>query len=127
MMDNQFEDNVEITPPPVPSEELDMQQEAIPPLKPSNWVWLSVLVTLCCFPIFGIIGLVNGMQVNPNYYAFNYERAERFSRRARLWSVMGIVVGLINIIVMVVSMTKGNMLDGISQIVGDGVYSIYNY
>lgn len=117
-------DGVEV-PPPVPNS--DNKDDVVPPLKPNNWMWLSVLVTLCCFPIFGIIGIVNGMQVNPHYFSGNYDRAERFSRRARIWSIVGLVVGAIYYVVMFYTMMKGDFLNELTQIINDGAYSIYNY
>ncbi len=127
MIENQFDDNKPIVPPPLDSEINDDQYDEVPPLKPTNWLWQSVLVTLCCFPVFGIIALVYGFQVNPNYYAGNYDRAEHFSRRARWWTIVGLVVGAVYYVVTLYTLSKGNLFDGISQIMGDGVYSIYNY
>lgn len=115
-----------VVPPPVPSDK-EKHDDFIPPLRPSNWIWLSVLVTLCCFPIFGIIGIVNGMQVNPSYYAGDYDRAERLSKRARMWSIIGLVVGVIYYVIMLTTMMKGDFLSEITQMVNDGAYSIYNY
>lgn len=115
-----------VVPPPMPSNE-EKNTDFIPPLRPSNWIWLSVLVTLCCFPIFGIIGIVNGMQVNSNYYAGDYDRAERLSKRARMWSIIGLVVGVVYYVIMLVTMMQGDFLNEITQIVNDGAYSIYNY
>ncbi len=120
------DDNNMIAPPDLPNEN-EPQKDYIPPLKPSNWVWQSLLVTLCCFPIFGILGLVNGIQVNSNYYAANYDRAERLSNRARIWTLVGLVAGIINIIVMLFTMMRGDFLNEITQFIGDGAYSIYNY
>lgn len=119
MMYNEFDNNNnDITnPPPMP----------MPPLKPSNWVWQAVLVTLCCLPVFGVVGLVYGLQVNPNYYAGNYERAERMASRARMWTLIGLVVGIIYIIFSVVVLMRGDLLSEITQMRDDGAYSIYNY
>lgn len=116
-----------VVPPPIPSSDSGGDDNFIPPLKPSNWVWQSVLVTLCCFPIFGIIGLVNGMQVNSLYYAGNYDRAEVLARRARLWAIVGLIVGVVYYVAMFITMMKGDFLNEIAQIVNDGAYSIYNY
>lgn len=105
----------------------DNEHNKIVPLKPSSWLWQSVLVTLCCFPIFGIIGLVNGMQVNSNYYAGNYDRAERLSRRAKMWAISGFAFGIIYFIIALVAMTNSSLLNELNSLSNDGVYSIYNY
>ncbi len=126
MSDSRYEfDGVEM-PPPAPKHN-EEENEQFVPLKPSNWLWQSVLVTLCCFPVFGIIGIVNAMQVNPHYYAGNYERADRFSKRARLWSMVGLIAGIVYFIVALITMTKGNFMEQFNDIISDGVYSIYNY
>lgn len=99
----------------------------IPPLKPNTWLWQSIVVTLCCFTFFGIVALINSSQVNSAYFSGDYERAERASRRAKMWSLAGLITGVIYTIIMTFMMFKGNYFEEISNLLNDGAHSIYNY
>ena len=64
----------------------------IPPLKPSNWLWQSILVTIfCCLP-FGIIGIVYAVKVDSLYYRGQYAESERFARKAKMWTLISLVL-----------------------------------
>lgn len=112
-----------VQPPVVPRHEYN----DIPPLKPNTWLWQSIVITLCCSPLFGIIALLNAAQVNSAYFAGNYEKAERASRRAKIWSLVGLITGIIYYIVMIILMQTGNLPAGMERILQESQQSIYNY
>lgn len=110
---------------PIESEELTMDQ--IPPMKPNTWLWQSIVVTLCCFSFFGIVALLYGARVNSFYYAGLYDKAAQASNRAKTWALLGFIIGIIYAVVATIMMLKGNLLEGIGNILSEGEHSIYNY
>lgn len=62
--------------------------------KPKNYLVESILVTIFCCLIFGIIGIVNAAKVNSEYEAGNYEGALAASKQAKTWTMWGFIVGL---------------------------------
>ncbi|MDO5522922.1 MAG: CD225/dispanin family protein [Bacteroidia bacterium] len=102
-------------------------QGDIPPLKPNTWLWQSIVITLCCSPLFGIIALVNAVQVNSAYFAGDYEKANRASKRAKLWSLVGLITGIIYYVVVIALMVTGNLPAEMQRIVEESQHSIYNY
>lgn len=112
-----------VLPPVVPRQDYG----DIPPLKPNTWLWQSIVITLCCSPLFGIIALVNAVQVNSSYFAGNYEKAERASRRAKIWSLVGLITGIIYYVVMIILMQTGNLPSEMERILKESQESIYNY
>lgn len=65
------------------------------PTKPKNYLVESILVTIFCCLIFGIIGIVNASKVNSEYAAGNYQAAEEASNNAKKWTMWGFIAGLI--------------------------------
>jgi hypothetical protein len=64
--------------------------QSMPP-EPSNHLALSIIVTvLCCLP-FGIVGIINATKVNSYYMMGNYAAAEKASKDAKKWSMIGII------------------------------------
>lgn len=116
------------------SEQLDDLQSGsagnfrnIPPEKPNTWLWQSIAIAICCFPLFGIIALINSARVNSYYYAGYYDKSLQASQRAKIWVILGLVIGVIYSIVMTVMVLKGSYLDEISNVLNDNGFSIYNY
>ncbi|XP_072018017.1 proline-rich transmembrane protein 1-like [Amphiura filiformis] len=65
------------------------------PPPPEDYLVKSVLVTvLCCLP-FGIVGIVQSGAAKTSYAAGNYQEAERLSQSARLWSITGLICGIV--------------------------------
>jgi hypothetical protein len=63
--------------------------------KIDNNLALAIIVTvLCCLP-FGIVGIVYAAQVNPKAQAGDIAGAEESARKARMWSLWGLGVGLV--------------------------------
>lgn len=84
--------------PPVPPAENPQQR---PPM-PKTWLVESILVmVLCCLP-FGLVGLVYASKVETAYWAGDYGRAEKYSADARKWTLVGVGVALILLLLYVV-------------------------
>ena len=63
---------------------------------PTNMVW-AILTTVLCCQIFGIIAIVYAAQVGAKFRAGDLEGAKRYSDRAAIWCIAGIVAGLITV------------------------------
>lgn len=75
-----------------------------PPMQPMPKTWLveSILVTIfCCLP-FGIVGIVNAAAVSSAYNTGNYMLAQEKSKAAKKWTMWGLIVGLVGIILYVI-------------------------
>lgn len=62
---------------------------------PSTWLIWSVLVTVFCCFIPGIIAIIFSSQVSSKYYAGDYEGARRSSRLAEIWIIVSFVLGVL--------------------------------
>lgn len=99
----------------------------IPPLKPTTWLWQAIAVTLCCSPIFGIIGIVFAAKVNSLYYSGLYEESEKASKRAKMWVIIGFVFGIIaTVLYTIFILTNDSFMSSIEQVI-DNNASGYNY
>lgn len=103
--------------PPIPPHYVK-QEEDIPPLKPNNWLWQSIVATLFCCNVLGIIGIVYAARVDVLYFNKKYSEAEKSAKSAKTWTLIAFAVGLVSIILWVVMMSTGNMpsyLEGIIE------------
>lgn len=72
------------------------------PPKPKNYLVESILVTIFCCLVLGIVGIVHAAKVNSEYAAGNYDGAAAASKQAKTWTMWGFIIGLaINVIVIV--------------------------
>ena len=63
--------------------------------RPKTWLAESILVTIfCCLP-FGIVGIVHASKVDSAFNAGNYEEADRASREAKKWLMIGFWIGVV--------------------------------
>lgn len=62
---------------------------------PSNYLVWSVLCTLCCCFVPGIVAIVFSAKVNSRWYAGDKEGARRASRMAEIWIVASFCLGVI--------------------------------
>ncbi|PXX23036.1 CD225/dispanin family protein [Arenibacter sp. ARW7G5Y1] len=60
--------------------------------KPSNYLVLAIISTVFCCLIPGIVSIVNAAKVNEAYALGNYEQAERASKNAKTWAIVGIAI-----------------------------------
>lgn len=112
-------------PPPFTSNTLN-QDDEIPPLKPSNWLWQSIVATLFCCNVLGIVGIVYAAKVDVLYYNKKYTEAEKCAKSAKTWTLIAFVLGLISIIMWIVMMSTGNMPSYLEDIIENNA-SGYNF
>ena len=114
------------TPVPPPPSGYISQEDEIPPLKPSNWLWQSIVATiLCCLP-FGVVGIVYAARVDSLYYNKKYDEAEVFARKAKTWTLVAVVAGLVYLVLWIVAMATGNMPSYLENIIENNA-SGYNF
>lgn len=77
------------------------------PAKPKNYLVESILVTIFCCLIFGIIGIVHASKVNAEYNAGNYEAAMEASRNAKKWTMWGFIAGILVVVAYFVLVMAG--------------------
>ncbi len=75
--------NIQQTPPPPPTSYV----YGIPP-RPKSWLIWSILATLICCNLLGIVGIVNAIRVNTLYDQTKYEEAKKASKRAKTWTLI---------------------------------------
>lgn len=62
---------------------------------PSTWLIWSILVTVFCCFIPGIIAIIFSSQVSTRYYAGDREGAKRASKNAEAWIIVSVVLGVL--------------------------------
>jgi len=73
-----------------------------PAPKIDNWLWQSIVCTICCCLPLGIAGIVFAAQVNGKLAAGDVAGAQESARKAKMFTLIGIGVGLVvNIIVII--------------------------
>ena len=89
------------TPPAVPEQEtkeedvkLQSHERKYEPM-PSTWLIWSILVTVFCCFIPGIIAIIFSSQVSSKYYSGDIEGARRASRLAEIWIIVSFVLGVL--------------------------------
>lgn len=117
-------------PPAIPVPPLESgnisQVDDIPPLKPSNWLWQSIIATiLCCIP-FGIIGIVFATRVDSLYYSRRYAEAEAAANKAKIWTLIAVGAGIIYLIIWIILMVTGSMPGYLENIIENNA-SGYNF
>lgn len=72
---------------------------------PPNYLVQSILVTLCCCLIGGIVAIVNAAQVNSKWAAGDYAGARKASDAAKLWCWLSFGIGIVT-----------NLIAGVAQV-----------
>ena len=80
-------------PPPLGETGRGANETERPPM-PKTWLAESIVVTLLCCIVFGIIAIIYSTQVESNYLMGNSELAEYKSRQARNMVLWGIGTGI---------------------------------
>ena len=66
----------------------------VEPMPDSYLIW-SVLATVLCCLIPGIIAIIYSASVSTRYYAGDLNGARRASDRAQIWVIVSIVTGIV--------------------------------
>lgn len=65
------------------------------PMPSTYLVWSVIMTVLCCF-IPGIVAIVYSSMVSSRYYAGDYEGARKASRNAEIWIIVSFVLGVLS-------------------------------
>jgi H+/Cl- antiporter ClcA len=95
-------------------------------MKPNNWLWQSIVATILCCIVFGIVGIVYAAKVDSLYYKGQYYEAERVAKKAKMWTLIAVVVGLVYIAVTVSWYLTGNFPEQLQEIIENSA-SGYNF
>jgi len=89
------------TPPPPPPSEFSAQPSQPPYNAPQipNYLWQSIVVTLCCCLPLGIVSIIFAAQVNSKLAQGDIPGAQDASQKAKMFALIGFAVGIIGIII----------------------------
>ncbi len=99
------------TPPPPPS-----NFGAPPPVGAAtipNYLWQSIVVTLCCCLPLGIVAIIFSAQVNSKLAQGDIAGAQEASQKAKMFLLIGVGVGLVATIIWGI-VFGANMMQAIS-------------
>jgi hypothetical protein len=65
---------------------------------PPNYLWQSIVVTLCCCLPLGIVSIIFAAQVNSKWAQGDAAGAQDASQKAKMFMLIGLGVGLVVII-----------------------------
>lgn len=82
-------------------------QSSARPGRPSNYLVLSIIVTVCCCLPFGIAGIVYASKVDSSWNAGRVDEAWENSRKARNWSLWGLGLSVALWIIYVILIAAG--------------------
>lgn len=113
-----------IVPPTTPTYSVPPTGE-VPPMKPANWLWQSIVATLlCCLP-FGVVGIIFAAKVDSLYNSGRYAESVKASKNAKTWTLVAVGAGLLYFIVVVIMFSTGNLPNYMESILENS--SSYNY
>jgi len=68
------------------------------PAQIPNYLWQSIVVTLCCCLPFGIVGIIFASQVNDKLRRGDIQGAMIASKNAKTWVLVGFICGIVAIV-----------------------------
>lgn len=77
--------------------------------RPKNYLAWSIVTTVLCCLIGGIVAIVYSAQVDSKYNAGDYAGAQQSSDSARKWNIGSMIVGLLVNLIYVVAMVAGGL------------------
>jgi hypothetical protein len=103
-----LENRMTAQPPPPPPPPPPPGYPPQPPAAqaPKNYLVWSILVTLFCCLVPGIVAIVYSAQVNGLWGQGRYADAQKASDRARTWVIISVVLGIIGIAISIYYATK---------------------
>ncbi len=123
------------TPPPAPPADGQGGWQAppvrggaddVPPLKPNNWLWQSIVATILCCLIFGVVGIIYAAKVDSLYYRGRYEEAEQAAKKAKMWTLIAVVFGVVYYAVTLSLLLTGNFPEQLQELIENSA-SGYNF
>lgn len=90
-----------------------MQEQRSAPQPPNSWLVPAIVCTLCCFPLTGVAAVYFAAQVRVLWDHGDAAGAARCSRRARMWTLVGL--GLFLLLV-VLSVATGSMFSFVDRL-----------
>ena len=82
-------------PPPSPSYGASSAGAAVGGAPIQNYLWQSIVVTLCCCLPLGVVGIIFAAQVNSKLAAGDVAGAQEASQKAKMFTMIGFVIGLV--------------------------------
>lgn len=80
--------------PQVPASSAPGSEGDVPPMPPTYLIW-SILATVLCCLVPGIIAILYSNRVSTAYFNGDYDKARRCSEMAEWWIMISIVAGLV--------------------------------
>jgi hypothetical protein len=87
--------NMSQTPPPIPVSPAAPAAPVQEPMPPTQLIW-SVLATIFCCFIPGIVAIIYSSSVSSRYMQGDIEGARRASRNAEIWIIVSFVLGVLS-------------------------------
>lgn len=77
------------------------------PVKPNNYLVLAIICTVCCCLPAGVVSIIYAAKVNEAYARGDYELAEKSSKNAKTWGIVGISIGALGVIIYFILVAMG--------------------
>jgi hypothetical protein len=98
---------------------MNEQQIQQPQSPPPNYLVFSILATIFCCQLLGIVSIVYAAQVNSKWAAGDYQGALNYSKNAKLWAWVaagsGIIIALVFTLLAVFGALAGLTFGGIEM------------
>ncbi|MFI3315743.1 MAG: CD225/dispanin family protein, partial [Rikenellaceae bacterium] len=78
--------------------------ETTRPMRPKNWLIESIIVTLLCCIVFGLVGIFYSIRGNDFWDCGQYDKARQAYRTAGRWVIAGVILASIAVIICIISM-----------------------
>jgi hypothetical protein len=100
------------TPPPPPAASASYGGP-VAPERIKNYLVPSILLTVCCCPPLGIVAIIFAAQVNQKLAAGNVTGARDASRKAKLFCLIGLVIGVLCVIAICMGVDGSEFVQGV--------------
>jgi hypothetical protein len=99
------------TPPPPPPSEFSARPSPPPYNGPQipNYLWQSIVVTLCCCLPLGVVSIIFAAQVNSKLAQGDITGAQDSSQKAKMFTLIGLGVGIVGWIIWAIFLSAGIM------------------
>lgn len=83
------------TPPPPPPSDFGATPTPPAGAQIPNYLWQSIVATICCCPPLGIVGIIFAAQVNSKIAQGDIAGARAASQKAKMFTLIGVIVGVV--------------------------------